>query len=103
MNGNENGVGTILESIEFTINNNFKVTPINSEEVLLSKREVESIGFDNENIDKSKLEIIKKVFDLNDLQEDDIVEGLQVKRIISKSQNAHTITLIAKPGYTINR
>ena len=103
INGYGNGIGSVFLSNEFTITQNFEISPIYNKGIIVTDDEAKTIGFNNENIDQAKLKIVKKVFNIENFNDDMIIEGLQVKRIYLESPNAHTIVLIAKPGYTINK
>jgi hypothetical protein len=82
---------------------NFKLLPKPAAETTVTREEIDSISFDVENIDLRKLEIIKKIFNLGNVSDNMIMDGLQVKKSATKVPGAYTLVLVAKLGYTINR
>ena len=94
----------MIEDISYIIKEyNFKLFPKKASETTVTREEIESIGFNNEDIDLRKLSIIKKSFNLGNVTDQMIMNGLQIKKMPTKIAGAYTLVLIAKPGYTINR
>jgi hypothetical protein len=67
----------------------------------ISLKEISDISFVPQDITASNLETIKKVFDIGENSEAQIVEALQVRKLII-STNEYKLILISKTGFEIN-